>query len=94
MYRVPFDTHEKSLDLCGFERLYSVTSLALFPLSLGGADFLHAPGAVGAGFSPVGFGDKDRSADRAPFLAHSRYKGLLPVLPLRGRIATRNQAAY
>ena len=22
MYRIPFDTHEKSLDLCGFERLY------------------------------------------------------------------------
>ena len=31
-----------------------MTSLPLFPLSLGGFDFLHAPGAVGAVFSPVG----------------------------------------
>ncbi len=29
-----------------------MTSLPLFPLSLGGFDFLHAPGAVGAVFSP------------------------------------------
>ena len=35
-------------------------SLPLFPLSLGGFDFLHAPGAVGAVFGPVGTGGKQR----------------------------------
>ena len=34
-----------------------MTFLPLFPLSLGGFDFLHASGAVGAVFPPVGFGE-------------------------------------
>ena len=44
-----------------------MTFLPLFPLSLGGFAFLHAPGAAGAVFPPVGFGDKGRPADRAAF---------------------------
>jgi len=53
----------------------------LFPLSLGGFDFLHASGAVGAVFSPVGFGDKGRAADGAAFPAPPVQKGYgqLPV---------------
>ena len=41
-----------------------MTFLPLFLLSLGGFDFLHASGAAGAVFSPVGFGDKHAAADR------------------------------
>ena len=46
-----------------------MTFLPLFPLSLGGFDFLHASGAVGAVFPTVGFGDKCCAADRTPFPA-------------------------
>ena len=44
-----------------------MTFLPLFPLSLGGFAFLHAPGAAGAVFPPVGFGDKHATADRTAF---------------------------
>ena len=46
-----------------------MTFLPLFPLSLGGFAFLHAPGAAGAVFPPVGFGGKERPADSAAFPA-------------------------
>ena len=46
-----------------------MTSLPLFPLSLGGFDFLHASGAVGAVFPTVGFGDKCCAADGTSFPA-------------------------
>ena len=41
--------------------------MPLFPLSLGGFDFLHASGAVRAVFPPVGAWDESRSADRTAF---------------------------
>ena len=67
-----------------------MTFMPLFPLSFGGLEFLHASGAVGAVFSPVGFGDKCRAADRTPFPA-PRYKRAAASSPSRGRTATRNQ---
>ena len=89
----PFDTHEKSLDLCGFERVESVTFLPLFPLSLGGFDFLHASGAVRAVFSPVGFGDNGRAADSAPFLAPPVQEGC-GQLPVKGQDSHTEPAAH
>ena len=46
-----------------------MTFLPLFPLPFSGVYPLHASGAVGAVFSPVGFGDKERPADSAAFPA-------------------------
>ena len=61
-----------------------MTSLPLFPLSLGGFEFLHAAGAVGAVFPPVGFGDKCRAADRTPFPAPPVQEGC-GQLPVKGQ---------
>ena len=61
-----------------------MTFMPLFPLSLGGFDFLHAPGAVGAVFPPVGFGDKGRSADGTPFPAPPVQEGC-GQLPVKGQ---------
>ena len=61
-----------------------MTFLPLFPLSFGGLEFLHAPGAVGAVFSPVGFGDKGRAADGAPFPASPVQEGC-GQLPVKGQ---------
>ena len=56
----------------------------MFPLPLGGFEFLHASGAVGAVFSPVGFGDKCRAADRTPFPTPPVQKGC-GQLPVKGQ---------
>ena len=47
----------------------SYTHLVAFALSLGFLPAAYFGGAVGTVFSPVGFGDKSRPADRAPFPA-------------------------
>ena len=70
-----------------------MTSLPLFPLSLGGFDFLHASGAVGAVFSPVGFGDKGRAADGAPFPAPPVQEGC-GQLPVKGQDSHTEPAAH
>ena len=70
-----------------------MTFLPLFPLSLGGFDFLHASGAVGAVFSPVGFGDKGRAADGAPFLAPPVQEGC-GQLPVKGQDSHTEPAAH
>ena len=70
-----------------------MTSLPLFPLSLGGFDFLHASGAVGAVFPPVGFGDKCRAADRTPFPAPPVQKGC-GQLPVKGQDSHTEPAAH
>ena len=70
-----------------------MTSLPLFPLSLGGFDFLHASGAVGAVFSPVGLGDKCRAADRTPFPASPVQEGC-GQLPVKGQDSHTEPAAH
>ena len=52
-----------------------MTFLPLFPLSLGGFAFLHAPGAAGAVFPPVGFGGKERPANSTAFPASPAQEG-------------------
>ena len=67
-----------------------MTFMPLFPLSLGGFDFLHASGAVGAVFPRL-----DLGTNAAPQTAHRfrlpRYKRAAASSPSRGRTATRNQ---
>ena len=70
-----------------------MTFLPLFPLSLGGFDFLHAPGAAGAVFPPVGFGDKCRAADRTPFPAPPVQEGC-GQLPVKGQDSHTEPAAH
>ena len=70
-----------------------MTSLPLFPLSLGSADFLHASGAVGAVFSPVGFGDKCRPADLTPFPAPPVQEGC-GQFPVKGQNSHTEPAAH
>ena len=70
-----------------------MTFLPLFPLSLGGFDFLHASGAAGAVFSPVGFGDKGRAADGAPFPAPPVQEGC-GQLPVKGQDSHTEPAAH
>ena len=70
-----------------------MTSLPLFPLSLGGFEFLHASGAVGAVFSPVGFGDKCRPADLTPFPAPPVQKGC-GQFPVKGQDSHTEPAAH
>ena len=75
MYHAPFDTLQKSLDLCGFEMPESVTFPPLFPLPRSGFHFLHASGAVRAVFPPVGFLEEERPADSAAFPASPAHEG-------------------
>ena len=70
-----------------------MTFLPLFPLSLGGFAFLHAPGAAGAVFPPVGFGDKGRPADRAAFPAPPVQEGC-GQLPVKGQDSHTEPAAH
>ncbi|EFY05104.1 hypothetical protein HMPREF9443_00916 [Phascolarctobacterium succinatutens YIT 12067] len=70
-----------------------MTFLPLFPLSLGGFAFLHAPGAAGAVFPPVGFGDKGRPADRAAFPAPPLQEGC-GQLPVKGQDSHTEPAAH
>ena len=70
-----------------------MTFLPLFLLSLGGFDFLHASGAAGAVFSPVGFGDKGRAADGAPFPAPPVQEGC-GQLPVKGQDSHTEPAAH
>ena len=70
-----------------------MTSLPLFPLSLGGFDFLHASGAVGAVFSPIGFGDKCRAADGTPFPAAPEQEGC-GQLPVKGQASHTEPVAH
>ena len=70
-----------------------MTSLPLFPLSLGGSDFLHASGAVGAVFPPVGFGDENSPADRTPFPAPPVQEGY-GQFPVKGQDSHTEPAAH
>ena len=70
-----------------------MTSLPLFPLSLGGFDFLHASGAAGAVFPPVGFGDKCRAADGAAFPAPPVQEGC-GQFPVKGQDSHTEPAAH
>ena len=70
-----------------------MTSLPLFPLSLGGFDFLHASGAVGAVFPPVGLGDESCTADRALFPAPPVQEGC-GQFPVKGQDSHTEPAAH
>ena len=70
-----------------------MTFLPLFPLSLGGFDFLYASGAVGAVFPPVGFGDKGRPTDGAPFPAPPVQK-CCGQFPVKGQDSHTEPAAH
>ena len=67
--------------------------MPLFPLSLGGFEFLHASGAVGAVFPPVGFGDKCRAADSTPFPVPPVQEGC-GQLPIKGQDSHTEPAAH
>ena len=67
--------------------------MPLFPLSLGSFDFLYASGAVGAVFSPVGFGDKGRPADGAAFPAPPAQKDC-GQFPVKGQDSHTEPAAH
>ena len=67
--------------------------MPLFPFSLGGFEFLHAPGAVRAVFSPVGFGDKGRAADGTSFPAPSVQEGC-GQFPVKGQDSHTEPAAH
>ena len=60
---------------------------------IGGFAFLHAPGAAGAVFPPVGFGDKGRPADRAAFPAPPVQEGC-GQLPVKGQDSHTEPAAH
>ena len=70
-----------------------MTFLPLFLLSLGGFDFLHASGAAGTVFPPVGFGDKCRPADGAAFPAPSVQEGC-GQFPVKGQNSHTEPAAH
>ena len=64
-----------------------------FALSLGFLAAAYFGGAVGAVFSPVGFGDESRPADRAPFPAPPVQEGC-GQLPIEGQDSHTEPAAH
>ena|GEM_PF-4476188 len=70
-----------------------MTYMPLFPLSLGGFQFLHASGAAGAVFSPVGFRHERRAADSAGLPAPSEQERGVQF-PVKGQDSHTEPAAH